>query len=375
MELLFWFGFAGVAYSYFGYPLVLLAWGRLRPREVRRDPGYLPRVSVVLPVHNEEQNLPPRLANLQALDYPPELLEVFVVSDASTDATAKIVRKFQATDARIHLLELEERGGKAGGLNAGVAAARGDVILFTDAAIEGEPGSLRALVAPLADPEVACVSAEDRIEGGGGEALYGRYELFLRDRESRVASVVGASGSYYAQRRELVPHFPEGIAPDFLSVLHVVDQGYRAISEPQARGRMGAVRSPSGEFRRKVRTLLRGMTGLFAYRRLLNPFRTGSFAFILASHKLARWLVPAFLLMMLVANVILVTDPLYGLLLVFHVGFYLAGLGALAGTPGVRRLLAARIPAYFINVNAAIAVAWWRYFRGERMEIWNPSSR
>ncbi|TVR67950.1 MAG: glycosyltransferase family 2 protein, partial [Gemmatimonadales bacterium] len=369
MELVFWLGFAGVAYSYFGYPLVLLVWGRLRPREVERDPGYLPRVSVVLPVHNEEKNLPGRLSNLQALDYPPERLEIFVVSDASTDATTEIVRKFQANDPRIHLIELEDRGGKAGGLNAGVAAAGGEVIVFTDAGIEVEPESLRALVAPLADSEVGCVSAEDRVEGGGGEALYGRYELFLRDRESRVASVVGASGSYYAQRRDLVPRFPDGIAPDFLSVLYAVDQGYRAISEPRARGRMGAVRSPSGEFRRKVRTLLRGMTGLVAYRHLLNPFRTGAFAFILASHKLARWLVPGFLVVMLVANVALAADPFYGLLLVLHVGFYLAGLGALAGAPGLRRLLAARIPAYFINVNAAIAVAWWRYLRGERMEV------
>ncbi len=372
---MFWLGFTGVAYSYFGYPLVLLVWGRFRPRAVGRDPAYLPQVSVVLPVHNEQKNLPGRLANLQALDYPAERLDVFVVSDASTDATSDIVRKFQATDPRIQLIELSGRGGKAGGLNAGVAAATGEVIVFTDAGIEVEPESLRALVAPLADPKVGCVSAEDRVEGRGGEALYGRYELFLRDRESRVASVVGASGSYYAQRRELVPHFPDGIAPDLLSVLHVVDQGYRAISEPLARGRMGAVRSPSSEFRRKVRTLLRGMTGLFAYRHLLNPFRAGPFAFILASHKLARWLVPVFLVVILVANVSLASDPFYGSMLLFHVGFYVAGIGALAGIPGLRRLLAARIPAYFINVNAAIAVAWWRYLRGERMEVWSPSSR
>ena len=375
MEAFFWFGFAGVAYTYFGYPLVLLVWGRLWPREVKRDPAYQPHISIVLPVHNEERNLRGRLSNLQALDYPPERLEILVVSDASTDATTEIVRKFQANDLRIRLIELECRGGKAGGLNAGVAAARGEVIVFTDAGIRTEPESLRALVAPLADPEVGCVSAEDRVEGRGGEALYGRYELFLRSRESRVASLVGASGSYYAQRRELVPHFPNGIAPDFLSVLHVVDKGYRAISEPSARGWMGAVRSPSGEFRRKVRTSVRGITGLVAYRHLLSPFQTGAFAFVLASHKIARWLVPGFLTVMLVANLGLVSDPFYRLLLVLHLGFYVAGLGALAGVPGCRQTVAAKIPAYFINVNAAIAVAWWRYLRGERLEIWSPSSR
>lgn len=375
MEALFWFGFVGAAYAYFGYPLVLMAWGRLAPRPVRKDPSLLPTVSIVLPVHNEEAKLPERLRNLQELDYPEDRMEIFVVSDGSTDGTLEVARKFQAVDPRFRVLELPGRGGKAEGLNAGVDAARNEIVVFTDAGILLEPGSLRALVAPFADPRVGCVSGEDWIPQGGGEALYGRYELDLRNRESLVGSVVGASGSFYAQRRELIPRFPGGIAPDFLSVLHVVEQGYRAVTEPEARGTMGAARGHADEFRRKVRTLVRGMTGLFAHARLLNPARSGSFAFLLASHKLMRWLVPLFLGMMLVGNLGLMHRPFYRLLAVPHLLFYVVGGLALLGVAPVARTLPGRVAAYFVNVNAAIAVAWMDFLRGRRQEIWSPTAR
>lgn len=375
MIVLFWLGIAGALYAYFGYPFLLLVWGKLSPKRLERDPSYLPRVSIVLPVHNEEANLSARLANLQELQYPEELLEVVVVSDGSTDSSTSVVRNFQARDSRIRLIELPHRQGKGGALNAGVEAASAEVIVFTDAAINSEPESLRALVAPLSDPNVGCVSAEDFVEGKGGEALYVRYEFLLRRMESRVASVVGSSGAYYAQRRDLVPSFPEGIAPDFLSVLHVVDRGFRAVSEPAARGSLRPVASSRGEFQRKVRTLLRGMAGVAAYSHLLNPLRSGRFAFILWSHKVARWLVPLFLVICFIGNTGLMTRPMYREFMMVQIACYGLGISCLAGLPGIRRLLIARIAGYFVNVNAAIVVAFWRFVRGERMEVWNPSRR
>lgn len=375
MILLFWLGIAGVFYAYFGYPAILLVWGKLFPNEIKRDTSYLPRVSIVLPVHNEEANLAGRLANLQELQYPEDLLELIVVSDGSTDSSAEIVRNFQAMDSRIRLIEIPDRQGKGGALNAGVEAALGEIIVFTDAAIVSEPESLRALLAPMSDPNVGCVSAEDFVKGKGGEALYVRYDFLLRRMESKVASVVGSSGAYYAQRRELVPNFPQGIAPDFLSVLHVVEQGFRAISEPSARGFLGAVGSSRGEFRRKVRTLLRGMAGVAAYRHLLNPLRSGRFAFILSSHKIARWLVPFFLISCLIGNIGLMTRPMYREFLFMQTMFYGLGFAYLGGLPVIQRLLFARIAGYFVNVNVAIIVACWRYIRGDRMEVWHPSRR
>jgi hypothetical protein len=135
------------------------------------------------------------------------------------------------------------------------------------------------------------------------------------------------------------------------------------------------VRAHGDEFRRKVRTLLRGMTGLFAYTRLLNPARSGSFALLLFSHKLMRWLVPFFLGLLIVTNTALLDQTIYQFFAMVHFGFYLIGSAALGGVPWVRDTLPGRVAAYFINVNAAIVAAWWRYLRGGRQEIWNPSAR
>ena len=371
-EGIFWIAVAGVFYPYLGYALVLAVLGRL----IRRPafgPAPLPTVSMIIPVHNEAVRLERKMANTKALDYPADRLEVLFVSDGSTDGTVDLI-KAKASDAAA-LVELSVRGGKAGALNAGLARATGEIVVFTDASIVLEPGSLRALLAPFADPRVGCVSGEDRIVDGGGEGLYGRYELFLRRLESDVHSIVGASGSFYAQRRELCSPFTEGMAPDFLSVLRTVKQGYRAVSERTAVGKMASVKDPRQEFDRKVRTLLRGMTALFADPSLLNPLRFGWFAFALWSHKILRWTVPFFLVAALLAPLALLDRPLYLLALVVQVAFYLAGLAALAEWGHVHETLAGRVALYFSSVNAAILAAWYQYGHGVRQELWTPSQR
>lgn len=375
MEVLFWTGLLGATYAYFGYPLLLLIWGKISPRPVRRGEGASFSVSVVLPVHNEEEQLPDRLENLLDLDFPRGQLEILVISDGSSDATVEIAERVSALDSRVRPIIVSERRGKGNALNVGVRNARHEIVVFTDAGITLEKTSLTAIVAPFSDPAVGCVSGEDEIRERGGEGLYGRYELFLRRRESNIHSLVGASGSFYAQRKELCPEFKEGLAPDFQSVLHVVGKGFRAVSEPAARGAMRAIRRPSDEFRRKVRTLIRGMTALFHYAHLLNPLRFGAFSLFLFSHKLCRWLVPFFLLAMLLGNAALARDPFYMIVALPHGLFYLLAAAALAGVPPVQRSLPGRIAGYFVNVNSAIVVAWWRFLRGHRTEVWSPSRR
>ena len=222
---------------------------------------------------------------------------------------------------------------------------------------------------------MGCVSGEDRIADTGGEGLYGRYELYLRRLESDVHSIVGASGSFYAQRRALCTPFAEGMAPDFLSVLRTVQQGYRAFSEPAATGEMTSVKDPKQEFDRKVRTLLRGMTALFAYKSLLNPFRTGVFAFELWSHKVLRWTVPFCLLAALVAPLVLLDRPFYLAAFAAQLFFYAGALAAFGEWGDIHRSLPGRIALYFSSVNAAILTAWYRYGSGVRQELWTPSHR
>jgi glycosyltransferase involved in cell wall biosynthesis len=374
MEALFWLGFGGVAYAYLGYPLVLLVWGSIRSRPAQKVVDHSPSVSVILPAHNEAAQLPARLDRLRDLQYPTDRLEIIVVSDGSTDATPTIVRRYAEQDGRIRLVELKQRGGKGNAINRGIAQATHDIIVFTDAGITLDLRALEAIVAAFADPTVGCVSGEDRIAELGGEGLYGRYELFLRRQESRIHSIVGASGSFYAQRKLACPTFPEGLAPDFLSVLHAVELGFRAVNEPGAGGEMKALTTHRDEFRRKVRTILRGMTALFHYKHLLNPYRFGAFAFFLFSHKLMRWLVPGFLVAMIVANVALLHRPFYAAVAIPHALFYAVGGASVAGLPS-GGLLPARIAGYLLTVNSAIAVAWWHFLRGRRTEVWVPTRR
>jgi len=374
LELVFWTSAFLVVYSYLGYPLTLAALAALRGLPPRpADAAELPGISIVVPVHNERGVLPAKLANLTGLDYPADRLQIIFVSDGSTDGTSEWLR---STGAAIEVVDLPVRSGKAAGLNAGVAAARHEVVVFTDASIMLQQHALQAIVAPLADPGIGCVSGEDHV-GEGGEGLYGRYELMIRGLESRVHSVVGASGSFYAQRRALCPTFPAGLAPDFFSVLRTVRAGSRAVTEPRAAGQMTAV-SVRDEFGRKIRTVLRGITTLGEERALLNPARYGVFAFELWAHKVLRWLVPVFLVALLVSSVALAAlaarSPFFLVCAVAQGLFYLAAMaGALVPALNASRVV--RIAFFFTIANVAILVAWQRYVAGVRQELWAPSRR
>jgi glycosyltransferase involved in cell wall biosynthesis len=373
--VIFWLSAAGIAYAYVGYPVALALLAKLRSVPVPVGQATdLPGVTMIVPVHNEAGVLLRKLENIRAIDYPSDRLEVLVVSDGSTDGGPAILKNQQ--DARIVLIELAARQGKAAALNAGVARARHDILVFSDASIMLAPDAIKAIVRPFQRADVGCVSGEDVVVGSGGEGLYGRYELALRRLESRVFSIVGASGSFYAQRKSLCGRFEPGVAPDFLSVLRTVKSGFCAVAAPDALGTMTALENSGDEFRRKVRTILRGLTTLFEYRSLLNPLRYPLFSFELFSHKLARWLVPFFLLALLGSNIVLArTSAVYGALLVVHVAFY-----AVAATPLIWRgagtvPLFVKIPVYFTTVNAATLSAWIKYFAGERQELWTPSRR
>lgn len=376
MEIAFWVAALAVIYAYFGYPALLVLAGKLAARPVRLgDESFLPALTVLVPAYNEAGVIGSKLDNLLGLDYPRDRLQFVVVSDGSTDGTNALLEAAAARDGRLMAVLLDERRGKANALNQGLARATGEIVVFSDSSILLDKGALRAIVRPFADPEVGCVSGEDHIPEGGGEGLYGRYELFLRNRESAVGSIVGASGSFYAERRELCKPFVDGLAPDFLSVLNTVEQGCRALTEPAAFGFMAAVKSPGDEFRRKVRTLLRGMTTLWVKRGLLNPLRYGRFAWVLFSHKVMRWLVPLFMLVALLANLALVGQPVYAVLFVTQVAFYGFALLAWRQVAGIQEQIYGKVPLYFVGANLAVGFAWVKFLTGVRQELWEPSRR
>lgn len=372
-EFIFWVSLTLLTYSYAGYPILLLCICRSTGIRASESEPVEPSVSIVMPVFNEENVIAEKINNLLSLRYPNEKFEILIVSDASSDKTAEIVKSFRNEGVR--LLELEKRTGKAGALNLGLADADGEVVVFTDASILLEPDALAEIVKPFQDPRIGCVSGEDHIDGGSGEGFYGRYELFLRNMESRAGSIVGASGCFYAQRRDLASGFKPGTAPDFHSVLETVEKGYRAITCRKARGYMGSVKSAKGEFRRKIRTLLRGITTLMVWKHLLNPGRYGLFAISLWSHKVLRWFGGVLLLNILCANIALAANPIYMAALILQIGFYLSAVFGLNGKWKLANRIYVRIPFFFCYANIATMVAVARFVKGDRQEIWEPTRR
>lgn len=374
MHAVFWICCGLIAYPYAIYPLLLALLNRLGgARAHEGDAGHLPTLSILMPVHNEAVRVVAKMRNLLALDYPAEKIQILVIGDGCTDDTLDRARA--ESQGRATILPLATRGGKAAALNAGLAQATGEIVVFTDAGIVLEPQSLRRLVAHFRDSRIGCVSGEDYIEGAETEGLYGRLELLLRREEARLHSIAGASGCFYAQRRTLCVPFVSGMAPDFLSVLNTVRLGSRALAEPAARGSMTATSSQRAEYTRKVRTFLRGITALFGNAALLNPLRYPAFSFILWSHKLGRWLAPLPMLGCLLAAWMLRAEPFYLFALWAQAVLYLLALAGLAwrqvaATSGVVRLC-----AFFVLVNAAALHALVLWVVGKRVEVWEPTRR
>ena len=375
-KFLFWFSISGSLYAYLGYPILLHLLRGLTANKAKgggeAPPEYVPSVSLLIPAHNEGATIESKIRNTLSLDYPREKLEIIVISDGSTDDTNTIVSGYGGEG--VSFIELKSRGGKARALNSGLAAAKGEIIVFSDASILLEPMALRNIVCGFLDESIGCISGEDHILEAGGEGLYGRYELYLRNLESAVYSIVGASGSFYAQRRTLCQSFREGMAPDFLSVLNTVETGSRAITEPSAIGIMASSKRIGDEFRRKERTILRGITTLSHKRNLLNPFRYGIFSISLFSHKVMRWMVPFFMIFLMISNARLLAEPFYRWVMLCQGIFYLLACASLLKSTS-RRSLILKIPHYFCISNAAILTATLKYMKGFRQEIWTPTQR
>ncbi len=373
VKLIFWFSFFIIFYAYFGYLLMLLLLSFFKKRKFSKKP-FEPTVSLIIPVHNGERMISDKLKNTLSLEYPRVKLEIIVSSDGSTDQTNPIIRRFE--DQEIKLVALPQRQGKAAALNKGLEVSKGEIIVFSDVSIMLEKDSLRQIVQNFASDQIGCVSGEDHIiSTDGGEGLYGKYELFLRRLESSLSSIVGASGCFYAQRRDLIDPFPVGMAPDFFSVLNVIKKGYLAISDQEAKGVMSSISTAGEEFPRKIRTILRGMTTLFHQRALLNPFRYPFFSFQLLSHKVIRWSVPFFMVIMFVTNLFLMKEWFYSLLLMLQIVFYGLAVFGLLWSEGIHVSRVFRFPSYFFLSNMATLFAWIKYFLGERQEIWKPSGR
>ena len=375
LVILFWTGIFITFYSYLLYPL-LLSWLQRRT-PARAQSGAQAAITVIITARNEARRIAEKLENTLALDYPRELLEIVVASDASTDATDEIVTRF--ADHRVRLVRSEENKGKEHAQWLAIQTATTPLLVFTDTATRLQPGALRILAEDFNDPQVGAVSSEDELTSPNGEVrgegAYVRYEMALRRLESNAAGLVGLSGSCFAVRRSVCERWRTDTPSDITTALLCAQAGLRAISESRVKGSYQDLKDESKEFGRKKRTIIRGMTAVWELRESLNPFRYGLFALQVWSHKVFRWLVPVGMVLAIATSAALARDSaLYRLLFLVQVAGYFAAVLAQLSL-AARRLMPLRIALYFTVANLATAAAMWDFLRGVRIVTWNPSQR
>lgn len=377
LVILFWLAAFGALFSYFIYPLILLFMPR-RPGSERKhsQPDVPPAVSLIVTAHNEAHRIREKIENCLALEYPN--LEILIASDASSDETDKIVGEYASRGVR--LARAEERKGKEHAQLQAINAAKGEILIFSDVATSIPQDAIGRMVAYFNDPSVGAVSSEDRFisrDGSvAGEGAYVRYEMWLRGLESARAGLVGLSGSFFAARREVCEENWDIHSPsDFNTALNSARKGLVAVTAPDVLGYYQDVADASKEYQRKIRTIIRGLTALSRHTEVLNPFKFGRFAFQVFGHKLMRWAVPWFqLLLFCVSFVLAPKGGIYALALVAQLLFYGC---VLAGhfVPAMRERTLIKIPYFFVQVNLAIAHATLSFLSGRRMTVWTPSKR
>ena len=345
MKLAFWASLALVAYTYAGYPLLIAALARLRPKPWQRGPEAR-TVSVVMAVHNGAHLLEGQLEHLSSLD-PESVRELIVVSDGSSDGTAERLGRWQEPRAKV--VVLEQQGGKAAALNHGIGLATGEILLFLDIRPKVAEGALGRLLSNFADPSVGCVAGELLLDTAGHDAaasavsgVYWKYEQWIRNCEAAYDSPVGVYGGFYAARRTLIMPFPPGvILDDMFQPLAIVRQGYRSVLDRSASVMDRWPGKAAGEFQRKVRTLA-GNYQLIAMAPWIVGWRNRVW-FQLVSHKLLRLVVPYLLVILLLSATWLGADSMAwrAVAAAEWIGWLTALASLRVRVPGVQRYAAA----------------------------------
>jgi cellulose synthase/poly-beta-1,6-N-acetylglucosamine synthase-like glycosyltransferase len=354
--VLFWGSLAALAWTHALYPAAVKLAARVRTRRVARDEARLPTAAVIVTAYNEEDSIERRLENVRAFDYPPELLEIVVTSDASTDRTEELAA---AAGARVIR---NPRGGKVAAQDAAVRVTQAEVVAFSDANAVWAPDALRKLVRNLADPHVAYVCGRLRLEapdGGNKEGLYWRYELSTREGESRLGSVTAGNGAIYALRRsdyvEVDPRFGHDLSLPYLLVQH----GRRAVYEPEAIASERPTPTNETEYRRKVRMFEHAW--LIVLRGRMLRGQPPGYLLALLSHRHLRYASGLLHLVLLGSS----------LALLGHGSVYAVFLGLQLGLLAAA-LVGVGLARYYVLITWATVVALWNYLRRGVPATWAP---
>jgi cellulose synthase/poly-beta-1,6-N-acetylglucosamine synthase-like glycosyltransferase len=367
-----------IFYVYAGYPMLLMLVGAFS-RKRNPEPGYTPFLSVLIAAYNEEENIGRKIEQTLALDYPADKLEVVVLSDCSTDRTDEIVKGF--ADPRVRLLRMPERRGKTHAQNQGVKAAKGKVIVFSDATTVYHPRALRYLACNFEDAEVGAATgrnqyfdADGNSPTGMGTVMFWNYENIIKTMQSRIHTLTGCVGCIYSIRKRAYTPLPDDVISDLVQPLWTIQKGYRVVFEDRALAYEETTHATAEEFGMRVRVVTRAVRGLTSVPELFKPWRHGWICFQLLSHKVMRWMVPFFLLGAFLSSALAGGGWPVSVAFWLQTVFYLTALVSLF-LPLHRLSKVLGIPLYFCTLNAAALVSVIELCRGRRYVVWQTVRR
>lgn len=353
----------GLTYPYAIYPLLLGVASRLFSRPYIAT-GDLPSVAILVSAFNEESRILDKIANLDALDYPADRIEMWIGTDGSMDRTAEIVRG--ANHPRVHLVERLERSGKTAVLNDLANRARAGVFVFTDATGRFRPDAVRLLARPFTDPRVGMVSGRALIREGEGnvevEGAYYRLDSWMKNQEGACGWLAGALGPIYALRANLYRDLPPEFINDLAHPCEVVAAGFEARFEPRAISEEPAGDQAGREFDRQTRIAAQASYLLVHECWILLRKRRWGMLWTVVSHKWLRWVAGIWIPLGWIALAGL--SPALAIAALVLLAFVVVGWRAGGRWAG--------IPMFFIIVHCAYLNGLRRALLGDRYMVWKP---
>ncbi len=376
LTLIFLFSMFLCCVTYFLFPLALVLAGKFFQFNVHKK-EITPFVSIIISAYNEEKDISAKIENTLALDYPEDKLEILIGSDGSQDNTASIVQPF--CNNKLKFYNFKENRGKTSVQNDLVNASKADILLFTDAACFLPKDTLKKIVRNFADNRVGCVAGKlrfvdtDRNLITQSQGLYWRYEVMIRKLESRLGRLIGVDGPLYAVKKKYyIPLRPE-IISDLMTPLLILHQGQKVILEPEAYVDEKPTQKSQDEFTTRRRIILRGMTGIFSHKDILNPLKHSLISLQIFTHKILRWFVGPLILLNVFALIgLLFSNYLPAkLLLPLYLLFFISAFLGLIFEKMEKKIKILTIPFYFCLVNMAATFGIVDFFRKKQAITWN----
>ncbi len=385
LELLFWICIFIVFYSYIGYGIVIYIIVKIKnaiTSKVKFDASFEPEVTLIVPCFNEAEYIEEKIQNSLELDYPKDKLKLIFISDGSSDNTPQRIKKYDSVIA----LHEDKRSGKAAAMNRAMKFVTTPIVVFCDANTTLNKEAIKELVKHYQDEKVGAVTGEKRIistnkEGAStaGEGIYWKYESLLKKLDSDFYSVVGAAGELMSYRTSLYKELPsDSLLDDLMQSMQIAIDGYRVIYEKNAWAAETASANVKEELKRKIRISAGAWQSMLRLGKAFNPFHNFNLFFAFISHRVLRWtLAPFSLLILLIANVFLALDgnTLYTTILVMQIAFYaLALLGWYFENKRIK-VKVLFVPYYFFIMNLCVYLGLFRFLKGKQSVSWERAKR